>query len=120
VRQRELVSWAQDVWPISERRDCRLFLIQRSTRRYEAHRDAQRALRQRLKESAAVRVRFGYVRLWAMLRREGLEGESEASVPAVQAGLIRGAHDEAPQNSQSCSPALATQRRPTSVGPWIS
>lgn len=28
-------------------------------------------LRQRLKELAAVRVRFGYVRLWAMLRREG-------------------------------------------------
>jgi putative transposase len=71
VQRRELVGWARDVWPISERRGCRLFLMDRSSHRYEQHRDPQQALRQRLKELAAVRVRFGYVRLWTMLRREG-------------------------------------------------
>ena len=71
MQRRELVSWAQNVWPISERHGCRLFLMERSSRRYAAHRDPQQALRQRLKELAAVRVRFGYRRLCAMLRREG-------------------------------------------------
>src|SRR4051794_35910321 len=37
----------------------------------ESYRDPQQALRMRLKELAAVRVRFGYLRLWALLRREG-------------------------------------------------
>jgi putative transposase len=45
--------------------------MERSSRRYEVHRDPQQALRQRLKELAALRVRFGYRRLCTMLRREG-------------------------------------------------
>jgi putative transposase len=45
--------------------------MERSSHRYQHRRDPQQALRQRLKELAAVRVRFGYERLWAMLRREG-------------------------------------------------
>jgi putative transposase len=72
VQKRELVGWACALWPvISERRGCRLFQLDRSSYRYEHHRDPQHALRLRLKELAAVRVRFGYLRLWAMLRREG-------------------------------------------------
>ncbi|HYP15412.1 MAG TPA: IS3 family transposase [Bryobacteraceae bacterium] len=71
AQRRDLVDWARAVWPIGERRACRLFRIGRSCYRYECHRDPQHALRQRLKELAAVRVRFGYLRLWAILRREG-------------------------------------------------
>ena len=41
------------------------------TLRYERTRDRQEALRQRLRELAAVRVRFGYRRLTVLLKREG-------------------------------------------------
>ena len=42
-----------------------------NTWRYRLTRDPQDALRQRLRELAAVRVRFGYRRLTVLLRREG-------------------------------------------------
>jgi putative transposase len=45
--------------------------MSRSTLRYVARRDDQCALRRRLRELAAVRVRFGYRRLTVLLRREG-------------------------------------------------
>ncbi len=58
---------------MSERHACRLLGLGRSTRRYGA-RKAERdvALRRRLKELAAQRMRFGYRRLTAMLVREGM------------------------------------------------
>jgi len=58
---------------MSERHACRLLGLGRSTYRYRA-RKAERdtALRVRLKELAAKRMRFGYRRLTAMLTREGI------------------------------------------------
>jgi putative transposase len=43
----------------------------RASLRYQGHRDPQDALRMRLREVAASRVRFGYRRLTVLLRREG-------------------------------------------------
>ena len=43
----------------------------RASLRYQGHRDPQEALRMRLREVAASRVRFGYRRLTVLLRREG-------------------------------------------------
>ena len=45
--------------------------MQRSSLRYESHRDRQEPLRMRLRELAASRVRFGYRRLTVLLKREG-------------------------------------------------
>lgn len=45
--------------------------LARSTFRYESTKDEQAALRMRLKELAAVRVRYGYRRLHLLLTREG-------------------------------------------------
>jgi putative transposase len=45
--------------------------VRLNTWRYRLRRDPQEALRQRLRELAAVRVRFGYRRLTVLLRREG-------------------------------------------------
>jgi putative transposase len=45
--------------------------IGRSTVRYQSRADDQEALRQRLRELAAARVRFGYRRLTVLLKREG-------------------------------------------------
>jgi putative transposase len=57
--------------PVSERRATRLLGVHRSTVRYRLRRDPQDALRGRLRELAASRVRFGYRRLTVLLRREG-------------------------------------------------
>jgi putative transposase len=46
-------------------------MINRSTMNYRSRRDPQHALRTRMRELAASRVRFGYRRLTVMLRREG-------------------------------------------------
>jgi putative transposase len=45
--------------------------VRLNTWRYTLTRDPQEALRQRLRELAAVRVRFGYRRLTVLLKREG-------------------------------------------------
>jgi HTH-like domain len=58
---------------MSERQACRLVGLARSTNRYQAKKTARdAALRGRLKELAAKRMRFGYRRLTAMLVREGM------------------------------------------------
>ncbi len=62
-----------DVTVLSQRRDCRLTGLSLSTCRYEAQRpaaDAQLSLR--ITELALERRRFGYRRIWQLLRREGL------------------------------------------------
>jgi putative transposase len=46
-------------------------VVHKGTLRYRLTRDRQDALRRRLRELAAVRVRFGYRRLTVLLRREG-------------------------------------------------
>jgi len=60
-------------YEMSERHACRLLGLARSTHRYRARRsERDGALRAKLKELAAKRMRFGYRRLTALLVREGL------------------------------------------------
>lgn len=56
---------------VSERRACRAARFWRSSLRYRSQRDPQTALRGRIRELAHARIRFGYRRLWVLLRREG-------------------------------------------------
>ncbi len=56
---------------LSQRRACRLVGLDRSTLRYRCKRPDDAAVRQRLRELAAERRRFGYRRLGWMLAREG-------------------------------------------------
>lgn len=69
--RRKLAAWILSGFQLSERRVCGLLRMSRSVHRYQSCRDPQLALRMRLKELAAVRVRFGYRRLTVLLRREG-------------------------------------------------
>lgn len=55
----------------SERRACGLAGMRRSSCRYQARRREEGALRERLRELAGERRRFGYRRLTVLLRREG-------------------------------------------------
>ena len=65
--RRALARWAQTTYQVSERRVSRLVLMARASLRYQEHRDRQDALRMRLRELAAARVRFGYGRLTVLL-----------------------------------------------------
>ena len=68
-----MVQRVQADYGLSERRACRLVGIGRSTLRYRPRARADdQPLRQRLRELAAVRPRFGYRRLHVLLRREGV------------------------------------------------
>ena len=55
---------------LSERHACGLIGMHRGSCRYRPSKPNDTELRARLRELAAERVRFGYRRLWAMLRRE--------------------------------------------------
>ena len=46
--------------------------LNRSVHRYRAIRNDQTVLRGRIREIAAARVRYGYFRIYIVLRREGL------------------------------------------------
>ena len=58
-------------YEVSERQACSSMGFKRSSQRYRSKRDPQTALRVRLKDMAAARVRYGYRRLHVLLRREG-------------------------------------------------
>ena len=69
--KRAVAEWAQQAYRKPERHVCRLSCLPRSTKRYRSRKDPQTALRRRLNELAAVRVRWGYRRLTILLRRDG-------------------------------------------------
>ena len=71
MAQRTAVRAIQAKFRLSERRACGLVGLGRSTCRYETRRAEWPALRERLHALAAERRRFGYRRLYILLRREG-------------------------------------------------
>ena len=66
------MTWAIEQKDYSQRRACRLVGIEPKTYRYRSRRNGDEPLRQRLRELAAERRRFGYRRLLILLRREGM------------------------------------------------
>lgn len=68
--KREAVAHAREHHGVSERRACALVGVSRRVIRYEPTRPDDGALRQRLRELAAERRRFGYRRLGYLLARE--------------------------------------------------
>lgn len=65
------MRYLRERFAVSERQACGLVGIGRSTLRYQRRPPEERALRQRLRELAGERRRFGYRRLHVLLRREG-------------------------------------------------
>ena len=61
----------REAYWVSERRACEVIRIWRSSHRYSSQRRDDRALRLRIREIAETRVRYGYLRIHILLRREG-------------------------------------------------
>ena len=73
AQRRAAVGWLRERYAFSERHACRLVGIGRASARYRGQPATDEAvLRGRLRELAAERPRFGYRRLHALLRREGI------------------------------------------------
>ena len=66
-----MVTYLCQHYPVSERRACGTLRVPRATHRYQSHRDPRTALRHRLRELSQTRVRYGYLKLTVLLKREG-------------------------------------------------
>ena len=71
TQQRAVVQFFRVGFQVSERRAWQVAGVARSSYRYRSQAKDQALLRQRLRELAAVRVRYGYRRLHVLLQREG-------------------------------------------------
>ncbi len=71
-QRRTAVTQAMESAGLSERRACRFTGFSRSTQRYATRRGDDTALRERLHTLALLRPRWGYRRLYRLLRREGV------------------------------------------------
>lgn len=69
--KREAVAHLRSVMDLSERRACSIVGADRTMIRYQSRRAPDTELRARLRELANERRRFGYRRLFILLRREG-------------------------------------------------
>jgi putative transposase len=69
--RRDAVLVMQVEMAVSQRRACGLIEVKRSSCRYRRRRNQDPRLRERLRELAEVRRRFGYRRLQVLLLREG-------------------------------------------------
>ena len=84
----------------------------RSSVYYASRKDPLTALRQRMRELAQTRVRFGYRRLRVLLLREGWDGGQRALLPRVH----RGRAGLAPQTAVATRTAVhREQRRPATA-----
>jgi putative transposase len=72
ARRRDAVRYLLRRFPVSERRACRLLGQHRSTQRYRPlHPEEELRLVKRMNALAARHPRYGYRRIWALLRTEG-------------------------------------------------
>ena len=70
--KREAVAHLQALLDVSERRACRVIDADRTVVRYQSRRGDDGMLREKLRDLAHQRRRFGYRRLHILLRREGI------------------------------------------------
>jgi putative transposase len=66
-----MVNYIKEMYHISTERSCRLINFGKSSYHYRKKRASDEKLRDKLKEKALIRRRWGYRRLQDLLRREG-------------------------------------------------
>ena len=66
-----MVDFVRTIFRVSIRRACKAVPAPRSTYHYRSRRPEQAVLRKRIREFAQMRIRYGYRRIWVLLRQEG-------------------------------------------------
>jgi len=91
TRRREEVTQVQEVQDLPKRRVCRILNQPRSTQRYEPRElDRDRLLVKQMHELVRQDPRYGYRRVWAMLRADGQEREPQEGVSSLTEGRFQG------------------------------
>ncbi|RYY54140.1 MAG: transposase, partial [Chitinophagaceae bacterium] len=105
---------------ISVQRACRVVLLARSIWYYESHRREDRPLRQRIKEIAEVRVRYGLWRIYVLLRREGFT-DNPKRVRRIYREEGLNLRSKRPRRNKAAAHRLEAcpTTSLTSVGQWI-
>jgi len=111
---REAVAHLRGKFAMSERRACRVVAVDRSSLRYQRRRPDDDPLCEWLEALVEERRRFGYRRLWVLLRREG-HTSTAIGFPAVQERAADGASTRQAQARHwgSLAAAAATKAEPT-------
>jgi len=81
MRRRFALPFLRKAFHVSERRACRVLAVCRATLKYKSVKIDVPALRARINEIAAARVRYGYPRIHVLLRREGWLINRKTRVP---------------------------------------
>ncbi len=68
-----MVSYTQSSYKLSERRACRLFRLSRAVKRYQLIRRDDPEVILKIKDISEKRRRFGYRRIFTLLKREGIK-----------------------------------------------
>ena len=71
-QRRSAVRYLAGRYAVSERRGCEVTRTARSTFQYKSIRPSQESLRQKIRDLALSRVRYGYKRIHVMLKRQGI------------------------------------------------
>ena len=72
IRRKVVLPHVRRAWNLSERRACAILTVNRRAVRYlSVRKDLSTALRMRIRDIAATRIRYGQRRIYILLRREG-------------------------------------------------
>lgn len=115
---REASAYLQSAYEMSERRECKVLGVDRSSVRCAATPD-DGVLRDRLKALAQERRRFGYRRLHVLLRREGhTVNKKRVQWLIARRSWCAGAADASERSARGRP--WRSRWRPTSAGAWTS
>jgi putative transposase len=98
---------------VSERKACTVLLLSRSVFHYRAHSRDDRAVRQRMREIAETRVRYGFARIQVLLRREGWRDNHKRTYRIYKEEGLN-LRSKRPRRSKT---AAHRQQRPEVTGP---
>jgi hypothetical protein len=112
--KREAVAHLRNVLQMSERRACTLVAADRTMVRYRSRRTSDVELRTRLRDLANQRRRFGYRRLFVLLREQG-EPSGIRGIKPPQSGLPK-----IEVHRHTAGPPSPAKVRLFSIGPKLS
>ena len=109
-QRRSAVRYLAGRYSVSERRGCEVTGTARSTFQYQSTRPSQEALRQRIRDLARSRIRYGYKRIHVLLKRQGIPRQQEARVSPVLPGRLAVTASPAQAACERSKPATAPDK----------
>ena len=117
--QRLAVRYIQQVYGLSDWSACRALGAPRATHRYDSRRPAAEGWTARLRELAIQRPRFGYRRLYLLLRREGVVVNHERVYRVYRSEGLTVRSSDANASQRLPGPLRPCRMRLASAGRWI-